>query len=137
MKTLSDYIETAQAEAFKKYGAFFAFGNRQFDEKKQPGVVYVDMGAGLICPKQNAPHLHSELIKIGEEGIHQDVRENGAEAIIQREYFNYETQLTMDTTRVDESMDEYAELYPDLFTNEIRQLVYKRCFEKAVENDWF
>ena len=35
-------------------GAFFAFSQSQFDEQKKEGVIYVSMGAGLICPKENA-----------------------------------------------------------------------------------
>ena len=35
-------------------GAFFAFSQSQFDEQKKEGVIYVSMGAGLICPKAKA-----------------------------------------------------------------------------------
>jgi hypothetical protein len=39
---------------FSDYGAFFAFGDKQFNEQKKEGVKYVSMGAGLICPKSEA-----------------------------------------------------------------------------------
>lgn len=61
MKYLSHYLEEAQTKAFEKAGAFFAFSNSQFDEKKKDGVKYVDMGAGLICPKENMVTLAREL----------------------------------------------------------------------------
>jgi hypothetical protein len=35
MKYLSQYMEARQTEAFDKAKAFFAFGQNQFDEKKQ------------------------------------------------------------------------------------------------------
>ena len=42
---------------FKDTGAFFAFSNEQVDEQKQEGVKYVSLGAGMICPKENASRL--------------------------------------------------------------------------------
>lgn len=34
MKTLTDYTSDAISAAMEKYGAFFAFSNAQFEEKK-------------------------------------------------------------------------------------------------------
>lgn len=45
----------------KKYGAFWAFGEEQFDEQKKYGVKYVSFGMGLMCPKENVQKLNSEL----------------------------------------------------------------------------
>lgn len=42
-------------------GAFWAFSDKQFDEQKTNGIKYVSMGAGLICPKDNAKKLKTEL----------------------------------------------------------------------------
>lgn len=41
--------------------AFFAFSTKQFEEAKKPDIKYVSMGAGLICPKENARKLNTEL----------------------------------------------------------------------------
>ena len=45
----------------KKYGAFFAFGNAQFDEQRKEGVKYASLGAGLICPVDTYRELCKEL----------------------------------------------------------------------------
>lgn len=47
------------ASIMEKHGAFWAFGNAQFEAKKKEGVKYASLGAGLICPVDT----HEELIK--------------------------------------------------------------------------
>lgn len=137
MKYLSDYIETKQTELFAKTGSFFAFGNKQFKEKSKEGVAYVDMGSGLICPKDTAEELHIGLEKIWEEAIREDVADNGAEAIIEREYFNHECQISLNTSIVETIIHGYRTLFPDDFGVDKVREVFTRCFNKAVENDWF
>lgn len=108
MKYLTNYIEEAQTKAFDKAGSFFAFSKMQFDEAKKEGVTYVSMGNGLICPKDNSEELVKELIKIGEEGIAQDLKENGKEAIIHRELANHEYCITYDITDTFYALDGYG-----------------------------
>lgn len=64
-------------DIIKQNGAFFAFGNKQFDEQKVAGVKYVSMGNGFICPKENADKLNRE--------INQAVKEQRAEEKAKRE----------------------------------------------------
>lgn len=90
MKHLTDYIEKKQSKAFKKYGAFFAFGQKQFNEKRKEGVKYMNLGLGLICPSENASKLCEKLNKISKKGIKQDLRENGVDGVIVRELYNHE-----------------------------------------------
>ena len=137
MKYLSDYMNEKQTAAFEKAGAFFAFGNEQFAEKRKEGVDYVNMGAGLICPKENANKLHEELKTIYIEAIKEDVAENGAKAIIEREYFNHETQITGDNSGVIDLMEDYKKQFPEQFTDEIILSTCKDCFRQAVINGWF
>lgn len=40
MKTLNDYTDTLTSKLFADNGAFFAFGNKQFDEQKKEGVKH-------------------------------------------------------------------------------------------------
>lgn len=137
MKYLSDYMESAQSDAFTKHGAFFAFGNKQFEEKQVPGVTYVNMGAGLICPKENTQLLTADLNNIYEAAIKQDVEENGAQKIIEREYFNHETQLTGDWSSMLGAISGHRKAFPELFTPELIESTAKACFDLAVVNDWF
>jgi len=108
MKYLSHYLEAAQTAAFKKHGAFFAFSNKQFDEKKKAGVTYVRMGAGLLCPKDNAAKLDAKLDAVYKEGVAADVAENGIDAIISRELANHECYYSGDWTDAAEALDAYG-----------------------------
>ncbi|MEZ8335996.1 hypothetical protein AB6D90_25755, partial [Vibrio splendidus] len=88
MKYLSHYIQAKQTQAFNEAGAFFAFSNKQLDGEKKEGVKYASLGMGLICPVDNAKQLMTRLDSIAQEGIVEDIEENGKKAIIRRELFN-------------------------------------------------
>ena len=137
MKYLSDYMNEAQTELFNNTGAFFAFGNTQFDEQKKNGVKYAHLGAGLICPVKNIEQIITGLKTIIENAIRQDVSEDGAEKIIEREYFNYESQISMSTEEAKSALTDYKKLFPELFTDEIIKNTFRNCFSLAVKNDWF
>lgn len=137
MKYLSHYTEKAHSELFKSTGSFFAFGQQQFDEQRKEGVKYVSLGAGLICPKNAVNELLSGLENIGVQCRKIDVEENGAAGIIEREYFNYECQIAMDTSDAMSALEPYTELFPDLFTPELIQSVFVNCLNKAIEQDMF
>ena len=108
MKYLSDYTNEKQTQAFDEAGAFFAFSQKQFNEAKREGIEYCSMGAGLICPVENAKHLFDRLEKINKEGIAQDIQENGKKAIIRRELFNHECFYTSDITACVEKLEDYG-----------------------------
>lgn len=137
MKNLLNYTEQGITNALEKTGAFFAFGQKQFNEQKKEGVTYVSMGSGLICPEENAAELNELLENNYINGIKTDVAENGAAAIIEREYFNYETQLTGDKENLKDELQEYFKLFPELFTEELFKQTCKKAFATAVENNWF
>ena len=107
MKYLSQYMEARQTEAFDKAKAFFAFGQNQFDEKKQEWVRYCDLWGGLICPKENYRVLVEELDTIYKDSIKQDIEENWLNAIIRRELNNHECFYTWDPTDAIEKLSDY------------------------------
>jgi hypothetical protein len=107
-KYLSEYMEEAQTQAFDKYGAFFAFNKKQLDEKKQEGVQYVNLGGGLICPKESALALHKELDEIYKDSIKQDLAENGVEGVIKRELSNHECYYTGDVSDCEYKLKDYG-----------------------------
>lgn len=131
MKYLSDYINNAQTEVFNKHGAFFAFSNKQFDEKKQNGVKYVSLGAGLICPVNNAKQLNTDLNAVWDAGIKQDLAENGIKAIIHRELANHECQITGDYSEVIDKLSAYG------ITSEQIEAEWPEYWDLCVENDYF
>ena len=137
MKYLSDYLEKAQTEAFETTGSFFAFGQKQFNERKIEGVKYVNMGTGLVCPKGKEKELQTLLDIAYEEAIIADVKENGAYAIIQREYFNHECQIVMDRSAMLDAIAGHVQRYPEKFTQEVINKAAKEAFNEAVENNWF
>ena len=109
----------------------------QATEKRKEGIQYVSLGAGLVCPKDNAKQLWKELGEITVTGVKKDVEENGAANIMRREYFNHECQITMDTSRAVAALDLYIEVFPDLFNEEAMSAVFSNCFNEAVEQDMF
>ncbi|MAD98872.1 MAG: hypothetical protein CMB99_16220 [Flavobacteriaceae bacterium] len=108
MKTLANFIQDEQTKAIEKHGAFFAFGQKQFNEKAKNGVEYVSISAGLICPKSAAASLVSDLEQIHEKGINQDLETNGKKAIIRRELFNHEIFITWDFADTMAALDGYG-----------------------------
>lgn len=118
-------------------GAFFAFSQSQFDEQKKEGVTYVNMGAGLICPKENADKLHTEVKKNSTKAIKAEIKKKGAKAIIRYEYFNHECQISMSTEDAENALKRYIEIAPKEFTKELISETFKECFNEAIEKDLF
>ena len=107
-KTIKQYTEEKTTALFDKTGAFFAFSTAQFDEAKKEGVKYVSMGAGLICPKENAETLIKEFNEINKAAIEQDKTDNGAETIIKRELYNYECFYVCDIRDAVKALKKYG-----------------------------
>ena len=137
MKYLQDYQEQAQTELFNRTGSFFAFGQDQFNEQKKEGIKYVSLGAGLICPKETCEELDKGLNEIHKMAVNHDLNENGAAGIIEREYFNHETQLGYGRQNLMDAIEVYIKMFPELFTQDLINSVCKECYKKAVDNDWF
>lgn len=108
MKYLSDYTEEAQTKLFEKCGSFFAFSLKQLNEAKKDGVKYVNMGAGLICPKEQVQAMDEGLENIQKAGIEQDIKENGIENIIKRELGNHECYYTGNISDCVDELDQYG-----------------------------
>lgn len=107
MKYLSNYTEEATSKALKDNRAFFAFSDKQFDEQKENEIKYVSLGMGLLCPKENAEKLITDMDNAIKNGVKQDLAENGKENIIKRELANHEAYYTMDITSTAEALEVY------------------------------
>lgn len=130
MKYLTDYIDEAQTAIFKKHGAFFAFSDNQFSEKKVDGVNYMDLGSGLICPVENVNDLRRELSEALKQGVKEDVEENGIENIIERELGNHEAWYTGELDDTFEALSCYGEL----ISSEMVESVYRNNMHKHLED---
>ena len=80
------------SEAIKENGAFFAFGQKRFEEQKKEGVKYASVGAGLICPADNVKELLKEIERISKEekkkereAIQKRIKELGIEKLPKEE----------------------------------------------------
>ncbi len=114
MKTLNNYIDQSRTELLDAMGAFFAFSSEQFDQNKQEGVVYCNLGAGLIAPKETAKALIDGLEDVTRSGIKQDLADNGKQAIIQRELDNHECFYTGDITDCVDALSGYEITQEDI-----------------------
>lgn len=134
---MNQYIDKEMEKVFEKHGVFFAFSEKQFNEGKKEGVTYVNVGNGDLCPKENVKAYIEDASNVIDTGIRKQVEELGAEKIIEHEYFNYECQLSMDISRMVSALETHIEIFPELFTDELIKETSTKCFNKAVENDWF
>lgn len=111
MKYLQDYITDKQTEAYNKYKAFFAFSDEQLKEGLDKFNLTIEeccpIGYGLYCSKLNNKKLRLELNNIYKEGVEQDIKENGKEAIIVRELLNHEAYYTYDIEDTYDALDGY------------------------------
>ena len=96
MKTLNQYTDEKLSKIYRTYGAFFAFGTQQFNDSKKEGVVYVSLNSGLICPKENAPKLLTEVKQLFIDAEKEYLKDNGLENIIKYELSNHECYYTGD-----------------------------------------
>ena len=131
MKYLSDYIQEKQTGLFNECGSFFAFGNRQFEEKIVKGIKYASVGAGLYCPVDKVKALVDGLSCINKEGIALDIEENGIDAIIMRELGNFECQITGEFEDVVERLEDYGVSHEDV------RVKYNEFYQYCVENGNF
>ena len=116
MKTLNDYTSDKISAVLEKHGAYFAFSKKQFEEKQVEGVKYVTDGSGMVCPKENYEQLVKEMLEIYEEGVKQDIAENGLTAIIKRELANYECYYTNDIEDAVDALESYGITHEQVLT---------------------
>ena len=131
MKYLNDYIDSAISSILKENGAFFAFSNKQYKNKKVEGTTYINLGGGLIAPKKNAKILLEQFDLAMQNGIVQDVEENGVKNIIWRELANYECQIVNNCRDVIEALKEYPISENDILNE------FKAYMQHCIEHDLF
>jgi len=126
------YTEQAMTNLLNTHGAFFAFNNSQFDERKQDGVKYAALGAGLICPKSNIAALVDGIDNITTEAAKVDIQENGIDQIIWRELANHEAQITMCIDSTHSALRHYPGI-----TRETISAIFPSYMQYCRENDLF
>jgi len=107
MKYLNDYIDTEINQAMRKAGAFYCFSDKQFNERRKENVKYVNLGAGLVCPKNKVNEFLNQLDHIIKNGIKKDIQDNGIDNIILRELNNNEAFYTGDIEDTVNALKDY------------------------------
>lgn len=127
MKFLSQYVKAVQTAILNKYGVFFAFSTKQFEESAVKGVKYTNMGNGGICPTEHVKNYINDLHECYMAGIQQDLAENGKWKIIKRELYNHEAFYTSDLDQTVSALEPYK------ITREEIQKVYNAEYVTAIE----
>jgi len=107
MKYLSDYMKDKQTALFEETNTFFAFSKEQFNEGKKEGIIYINMGQGMLTDKRYVKKVINGLDKIYKDSIQEDIKENGIDAIIKRELANHEAWYTMDIQDTCDKLEDY------------------------------
>ena len=129
-KTLKQIKQDEQTRIIKNNGAFFAFNDQQFKEHKKQNIIYVNMGVGLICPKNNANTLKKELDDLNKKAIKKQMEKQSIKDIVFKNCFNYELQYAFNGF---EQLKEILEDYP---IKEIElSLYYNQFIDHCVKND--
>lgn len=108
MKYLSDYTQEKHTQLLQETGAFYAFGQKQFDEQRKEWVIYVSLDGGLLVPKDKAKEFIDRLHENVQSGIKLDIEENWIEWIIKRELWNHEAYYTGNIDSTCDALDGYG-----------------------------
>ena len=114
-----------QSALFNKYNVFFAFSQKQFDEKAVKGVKYCHINLGAICPKDNVDQFLKEFGELQEAFTTEILADNSKYDIINYELHNHECFYTGSIEDALDALDEYN------FTREDVQEVYNK--EREIE----
>jgi len=77
-------------------GAFFAFGDKQFNEQKVDGVQYISLHSGMIVPKDNAEDVVSEIKLASAAHTERVLAQYSPEELIDYELGNHECHISGD-----------------------------------------
>ncbi|WPJ30553.1 hypothetical protein [Pseudoalteromonas phage vB_PalP_Y7] len=119
MTTTTHTVSSVRAEGqalttkcFEKYGVFFAYSKKQFDEgvlkiKLDAGQKMVNVGSGMFCEKSKTTSFLNELEAIFEQNKKDLLEKVGAESIIKYELENHESYYTGCTDSACDALADY------------------------------
>ncbi|MDD2462432.1 MAG: hypothetical protein PHI97_00380 [Desulfobulbus sp.] len=124
-------LDKELATIHEKYGIFFAFSNKQYEENAKDGIKYINYGFGLFCPKSNIENFLADFGAAVEQFRKDDIAENGKKKVIWRELSNHECQISMDISNAVKALKGYG------ITKEEVEQEWKEYFNYCVDNDLF
>lgn len=129
-KTLKQIKHDEQTKIIKKNGGFFAFNDEQYKKQKKQNTIYVNMGVGLICPKNNAKKLKKELDDLNKKAIKKQMETQSIKDIVFKNCFNYELQYSYN------GFEQLKEILQDHPIKETElSLYYNQFIDHCVNND--
>ena len=129
-KTLKQIKQDEQTKIIKNNGGFFAFNDEQYKQQKKQNTIYVNMGVGLICPKNNAKTLKKELDDLNKKAIKKQMETQSIKDIVFKNCFNYELQYSYN------GFEELKEILQDYPIKETElSLYYNQFIDHCVNND--
>ncbi len=114
--TAKEQQKKSNSEIIARLGVIFAFSTTQFNESKKEGVKYVNMGAGMICPKENQAELRAGLAEQWTAFLKQDKEERTKETIIESCLSNYECFYTGDIEDAWGELEDYGYTQEEVMT---------------------
>jgi hypothetical protein len=114
MKSLNHYTDAAMTKALNDNGAFYAFSDTQFNEQKQPNIVYQRDSSGLIVPKENVNALIAQMRSAVNTGIAARLAEFPIDDIIAYELGNYECYYSGDIDDAVNALKPYNVTHDDV-----------------------
>jgi len=121
------WFDKELSNVLTKHGAFWAFSNEQVRTNPlyNKDVKYVSMGAGLICPKEQAKSLDKAITALNKLCTAKRLKTEGLDGIILYELQNHECFWKGDYDDVIELLAEYGASEADI----------KRVFDAHVQTE--
>lgn len=107
MKSFINYTNDRLTAIMLKYGVFFAYNQKQFNENKKDGVKYTRLDAGILCPSDNVDAFIKDTDDLDTVARQERVDEYGIDAIIYDELDNYECWYTDDPSDAIKELVQY------------------------------
>lgn len=115
MITTNKELNAEFTRIWDTYGAFFAFTQKQFNEKMKEGVQYVSPFSGLICPSQSVEKMQEEMDAAVNEFQAYELETHGKKKLIWRELANHECQISMDYREAFDTLECYGITEEEVF----------------------
>jgi len=134
MKYLSDYIDEGTKGLNDKHKVFFAFNEEQFSEGVNKYNLNCDDvkggGSGIYGLPEGLQGYYKDFSDAHDKAVTQDIKDNGLDAIIQRELMNYEAHLSYDLINVKTALGWYK--ITDEHFNKQYDIFIQHCLDNGL-----
>ena len=118
-------------ELLTKNGVFFAFSEQQYNDAVIPGVDYIRLYAGMLCPFDNVKTVMNGLDSLSNEKIQYELSNNTLKTIIWDSLANYECQISGDYNDACDALKVYGITDADV------KKEWPSYYQNCIDNDYF